>query len=127
MSLTSFIKNVSELQQFNAFLDELAKEFSEPVFPEKEEVASMFERVRNLHSLSKQFYMVAKSTDISIPFHHKLESYLPIKGTVNADKFLNLLHPNYAADYLRWGLAAYVFLHAQKFELEPFKYFFRII
>jgi hypothetical protein len=123
MSLTTFIRNVNELQQFNAFLDEMSKEFSEPIIPNEDEVALVFERVRNLHPLSKQFYMVAKSTDITIPFHHNIEPYLPVKGKMNSDKFLNLLHPSYAADYLRWGLAAYTFVHSQRHDLDPFKYF----
>ncbi len=127
MKLLFFIKNVRTLLQFNRFLDELSKDFTDPVTPTVEEAEAFFDEIRTTHHVSKQFYLVARSQDITLPFHHNTEKYINTRGLLTADKFLELTHPDYVADYLQWALATYAYFQGERHNPDITNQFLRLV
>ena len=105
---------LQKIRNFNIFIDQWSKEFSEPVNLSEEEVKDYIERLKARPLSIGTFYTVASTVSNKIPYHINTQDYLPIHhGFLDADALFNLIHPEYIEEYFSWGRVVYIYVAKQ--------------
>jgi hypothetical protein len=66
---------------------------------------SLFQSIQG----SKRFYLALDIRDFSLFFQHNLPHFFDVKGYINMQMYMSLVHHDYVKEYLDWGAAVYEF------------------
>jgi len=118
-----------------SFINELVKDYGEPVYPGKEEVEKFKKQIANLPTnndphFPKQFFLIEQVAG-DILFSYNVDRYLGIEGEFNLMDFHSYIDDgsrdwNYLKDYLSWGKAAYLFFAQMRQMQDLQKFAFKI-
>lgn len=117
------------LSEFNLLLDEVSRNFSEPVRKTDQEVEELIARLRQSPDIGRTFYLIARTTSVQLSHFVRVDEYLPITSGFDADDYLALIHPDYIDDYLQLAIACYLYFTEpqHRMGIEPLGMSYRMI
>ena len=108
------------------FMRTLTQKIGEPVQLTEEACRKIFADMKADKLMTHKFAMMVNIKMMKIPFHFNTEKFLPYKGKLELTKFFNLIHLNFAIDYIKWGQAVYAFIIKEQENFEPLDYNYRL-
>lgn len=94
---------------FDDFMNQLTANYSEPVNMTDEEVHQYMKPLAEKPPFGVDFYMITGTISNEITYPIGVKENLPINGKKFQDiDYFQLVHPDYAIDYLEWAQAAYI-------------------
>ncbi|HOY20633.1 MAG TPA: hypothetical protein PLC89_25200 [Haliscomenobacter sp.] len=113
----------ARLASFNIFMDELCRDYDEPISKSTDEVKKLIERLEENFELNDDFFIVASTLSIEFPYQVKALKYLGNIFPFNADTYIGQVHQDHVHDYLDWAHAIYTYLanKSKAGELKPMK------
>ncbi len=107
------------------FMKGLTKHFGEPIHLSETECEKVLADLRNDRFMLHRFSFVFNIKSVKLTHHNNVGKFMS-KENIGLEEFFFKVHPDYMADYLRWGEAIYSYAQELKAKIQPLLQTYRI-